>query len=52
MNFRIWLLTVSFLAAFAPVATAQQNHWLAVGHGGQRMLSTDVKTWVQVGSWS
>lgn len=29
-----------------------RRFWLAVGHGGQRMLSQDGKTWEQVGSWS
>ena len=53
MNFRFCLLAGSIFAAlFASVASAQDNYWLAVGHGGQRMLSSDGKTWTQVGSWS
>jgi hypothetical protein len=48
----IRFITVSIIAAlFSAVASADQ-YWLAVGHGGQRMLSSDGKTWVQVGSWS
>lgn len=43
------LLTATFLPA---AAMADEQHWLAVGHGGQRMLSADGKTWTQVGSWS
>lgn len=39
-------------ALLPPVARATENTWLAVGHGGQRMLSADGKTWSQVGSWS
>ena len=53
MNFRTCLIATSILAAFfSPAASAEDNHWLAVGHGGQRMLSSDGKTWTQVGSWS
>jgi hypothetical protein len=43
------LLSATLLPA---AAVADDNHWLAVGHGGQRMLSADGKTWTQVGSWS
>jgi photosystem II stability/assembly factor-like uncharacterized protein len=39
-------------ATLLPAAlVAGENHWLAVGHGGQRMLSSDGKAWTQVGSW-
>lgn len=48
-----------FLAAsivMAPLlssaALGEEKCWLAVGHGGQRMLSSDGKVWRQVGSWS
>ena len=50
---------VRLLAALVVTATCfsasvwgAENTWLAVGHGGQRMLSIDGKTWSQVGSWS
>lgn len=39
-------------SCFVSDVRAEENVWLAVGHGGQRMLSTDGKTWSQVGSWS
>jgi hypothetical protein len=47
-------ITASMLIAalFPAIAPAEENYWLAVGHGGQRMLSSDGKTWTQVGSWS
>jgi hypothetical protein len=38
-------------ATLLPSTAAGDNHWLAIGHGGQRMLSTDGKTWNQVASW-
>jgi hypothetical protein len=44
-----FVVTTIFLSSAAPGA---ENTWLAVGHGGQRMLSADGKTWSQVGSWS
>lgn len=47
-----WFVAVIFATLVATVAVAEENYWLAVGHGGQRMLSTDGKTWTQVGSWS
>jgi photosystem II stability/assembly factor-like uncharacterized protein len=43
---------VASLLAFLPSIAAAEDNWLAVGHGGQRMLSSDGKTWTQVGSWS
>ncbi len=46
----IVILILSVLVAI-PVL-ADENYWLAVGHGGQRMLSQDGKAWTQVGSWS
>jgi len=54
MNSRIRLIAAFIFAALgiAPAASADDNYWLAVGHGGQRMLSADGKTWTQVGSWS
>jgi photosystem II stability/assembly factor-like uncharacterized protein len=53
MNLLIRIVAV-FCAAQMVSATvlADEQYWLAVGHGGQRMLSTDGKTWAQVGSWS
>lgn len=47
------LLISSILTAtiFSGTAEANDNYWLAVGHGGQRMLSSDGKEWSQVGSW-
>src|SRR5581483_9286156 len=51
-SFRL-LATLFVATAFlAPVAVGAENTWLAVGHGGQRMLSRDGKAWSQVGSWS
>src|SRR6478672_8294154 len=47
-----WIAAFLLAAFFAPLASAQDNYWLAVGHGGQRMVSSDGKTWTQVGSWS
>ena len=48
------LIVTSMLTAtlLPSAATADDNYWLAVGHGGQRMLSPDGKAWTQVGSWS
>ena len=47
------LIVAALLSALLPAgAAADDNHWLAVGHGGQRMLSSDGKVWTQVGSWS
>ena len=43
------LLATAFLS---PAVWGAENTWLAVGHGGQRMLSADGKAWSQVGSWS
>ncbi len=37
---------------FPATASSTENIWLAVGHGGQRMVSTDGKTWTQAASWS
>lgn len=42
------LVTLSFTSFVA----AAENIWLAVGHGGQRMISADGRTWSQVASWS
>jgi hypothetical protein len=48
-----FILASLLITAFLPsMAAAEENYWLAVGHGGQRMLSSDGKTWTQVGSWS
>src|SRR3954451_6122833 len=53
MNVERYLIAASLFAALIPaVASADDHSWLAVGHGGQRMLSSDGKTWTQVGSWS
>src|SRR5215831_17453033 len=54
MSSRIGMFATSLVAAalLSPAASADDNYWLAVGHGGQRMLSSDGKTWTQVGSWS
>lgn len=48
------LPAISLVLAFmlAPTAVSAEDHWLAVGHGGQRMFSADGKSWSQVGSWS
>lgn len=50
--FRHVVASIVTVACISPVARADENFWLAVGHGGQRMLSTDGKAWTQVGSWS
>jgi hypothetical protein len=54
MNPVFRLLVPSLLSAtlLSSPAWADDNHWLAVGHGGQRMLSPDGKAWTQVASWS
>ena len=54
MPFLIRLLAAALLSVpFTSAAlAAEENLWLAVGHGGQRMISTDGKAWSQVGSWS
>lgn len=46
------LATLAGVLLVCPAIGAADATWLAVGHGGQRMVSTDGKTWVQVGSWS
>lgn len=46
---RIILSFTLFL--FSQSVWADDNVWLAVGHGGQRMISPDGKAWTQVGSW-
>ena len=55
---RFWLvpamlgLAGSVLLAVNPVPTKAANEWyLAVGHGGHRMLSRDGTTWVKHASW-
>ena len=50
--FRIIDALIVTVSVIAPAALAEDNVWLAVGHGGQRMLSADGKTWTQIGSWS
>jgi hypothetical protein len=53
MNCRIRLTVASIFAALcSSVASGDENYWLAVGHGGQRTLSSDGQAWTQVGSWS
>ena len=53
MNFSFRRVATSLVTALllSSAAAADDNYWLAVGHGGQRMLSSDGKTWTQVGSW-
>src|SRR5438270_448605 len=51
-SLRLLLVLIVTTAFISPVVWADENFWLAVGHGGQRMLSADGKTWTQVGSWS
>jgi len=48
----VWIAASLFVPLWASIAAAQENVWLAVGHGGQRMVSADGKAWTQVGSWS
>lgn len=50
--FRLLAALLVIAAFFSPVARGAENVWLAVGHGGQRMVSEDGKAWSQVGSWS
>ncbi|HZZ80361.1 MAG TPA: hypothetical protein VFE62_17750 [Gemmataceae bacterium] len=49
---RIRLIVALILAMQSSASAFAEDYWLAVGHGGERMLSTDGKTWMQVGSWS
>jgi opacity protein-like surface antigen len=49
---RLFVTSVLVATLLSSAAAADDNHWLAVGHGGQRMLSSDGKAWTQVGSWS
>lgn len=48
-NFAVLLVTTAWLAT---AVRGAENTWLAVGHGGQRMISVDGQSWSQVGSWS
>lgn len=53
MSLSLRLSLASLVAALVvTTARAEENWWLAVGHGGQRMMSTDGKNWTQVASWS
>src|SRR3954467_9452986 len=52
MSAHVRLLSASVIAVFFAASASAEDYWLAVGHGGQRMLSSDGKTWTQVGSWS
>jgi hypothetical protein len=51
-QFRFLATLIVTMALLSSAAGAAESVWLAVGHGGQRMLSVDGKTWSQVGSWS
>lgn len=51
-TFRLLAALIVTTAFLPPAARGTENTWLAVGHGGQRMLSADGKSWSQVGSWS
>jgi photosystem II stability/assembly factor-like uncharacterized protein len=46
------LTALTFAIASLSASAADGDVWLAVGHGGQRMLSKDGKAWEQVASWS